>query len=201
VILIESLTLRIMVMAFYIFSSSWAPAGQCTLCPPCARTRTAPYGAQELTQSLDYAVVTGVLRVVSAGVCSDWYAGHAGPVRSNPTLFYAKQSMTSSFNAITVASLVGFDLRTTRASLVAYRYRAPRFSMPCASATCRAHPRPPSSCLCLCRKSCCSCFGSWVNGIDRIIPYCNRYAFSQVRPHTHTCQRWCHAHSLFPPHS
>ena len=82
-------------------------------------------------------MVTGILRVVSAGVCSEWYAGHGhdSPARSNPTRFYVKQSMTSSFNAIAIASLVGFDLRTTRASFVAYRYRArplaKHYEMPC----------------------------------------------------------------------
>jgi hypothetical protein len=65
--------------------------------------------------------------VISAGVCVVWYerdspADDGGTVRSEPTRFFLRQSLSSSFNAIAVAAVLGFDLRTFRASFVAYRY-------------------------------------------------------------------------------
>jgi len=123
-------------------------------------------------------VISGLLRVISAGVCVVWYerdspADDGGTVRSEPTRFFLRQSLSSSFNAVAVAAVLGFDLRTFRASFVAYRYLS-------------LSPIPGRRSLgglslARARKLCCNFCGRLVAGIDRIIPYFNHYAYTQVR--------------------
>ncbi len=126
---LDSPALRFTAMGFYLASSIWAPAGApLTLQDEHDKTRPDPtqHTAQR-TLTMDDTVTSGLLRVISAGVCVVWYerdspADDGGPVRSEPTRFFLRQSLLSSFNAIALAAVLGFDLRTFRASFVAYRY-------------------------------------------------------------------------------